>query len=325
MFIYALNWNYFTVMKLLYTDKEFGYALMQVSYSDWLQFNEPLVFSWLDDPDENNLLALKHADSLTAYSRMVAVLKVDDTLYKLTGKNRKEAWLAGKNPPPESLIALVIDLSEVDFAALNAEAQNTQIDALPSNEAVKLAYQELGLAFHSDRLKGGFIIDALNIALRGKPRAMQDKRFAGEKEAINLPKAIHIFSEELKFIDSLQPKPEIFVSGVLAGAILMLGINRDVKDFFTRLNEGQGEIRDGLEDPVAGLLRAIEAHRTSDPAIPAQMAADLCRKTIQATILWGEGADSPKYWRKKLLSGLDPRPYIRELKSLKQINEYRDL
>jgi hypothetical protein len=312
-------------MNLLHSDADFGYALLRLSYQDWLTIEEPIVFSYAIASEEHSVLSLKQAKSLTAFSLLVAVLRVGDTLYKLTGKHRKQEWLSGTTPPPDHLIALVIDVSESDFLALNREAQNQRMENLPPNETVKLIYEELGLVFSSDRLKGGFILETLNIALRGKPRALQDKRFVWEKEEINAKNAIQLFSEELRLIDSLKPKSEIFVSGVLGGALLMLGINREVKDFLRRLNDGQGETRDGLEDPVSGLLRAIDVHRTSDPAIPARMAADICRKTIQAILLWKEGADSPKYWRKKLLSGVDPRPFIRELKSLKQINEHKDL
>lgn len=312
-------------MNLLHADTDAGYALMRLSLLEWLTIKETSLFSLVDDQAENTLLSLKHADSLSAYSLLVAVVKVDDTLYKLTGKQRKKDWLSGKTPPPEYLIAQVIDLSAHDFLALNTEAQNRSIESPPSNEAVKLIYDKLGLTLSSDRLKEGFILEALNIALRGRPRSLQDKRFIWEKEEINAQKAIQVFSEELRLIDNLKPKPEIFVSGVLGGALMMLGINKDVKDFLSRLNDGQGETRDGLEDPISGLLRAIEVHRISDPAIPARMAADICRKTIQAILLWQDGPDSAKYWRKKILSGVEPRPFIRELKSLKQINEQKDL
>lgn len=312
-------------MNLLHTDTAMGFSLICLSFEEWLTIKEPLLFSLADFQTENTALTLKHAGSLSAFSMLVVVLKVGDSLYKLTGKQRKEAWLSGNPPPPEHLIAQVIDLSEQDFLALNTEAQNSCLTDLPPNETVKRIYAELGLAFTSERLKGGFILDALNLALRGKPRSLQDKRFMWEKEDINTPKAIQLFSEELRLIDSLNPKSEIFVSGVLGAALLMLGINKDVKDFLSRLNDGKGETRDGLEDPVDGLLRAIDVNRISDPAIPAHTTVDICRKTIQAIMLWKEGADSPKYWRKKLLSGVEPRPFIRELKSLKQVDDCKDL
>ena len=313
-------------MNLLHTDTAADFSLIRLSFQEWLAIKEPILFSFADAQTENTALSLKHAKSLmSAYTRLVVVMKAGDTLYKLTGKQRKENWLSGNTPPPEYLIAQVIDLSEQDFLALNTEAQNSREENVPPNETVKLIYAELGLEFTSDRLRSGFILEALNIALRGRPRSLQDKRFIWEKEDINTEKAIRLFSEELRLIDSLKPKPEIFVSGVLGGALLMLGINKGVKDFFSRLNDCQGEIRDGLEDPISGLLRAIDVHRVSDPAIPAHTAADICRKTIQAIVLWKEGADSPKYWRKKLLSGVDPRPFIRELKSLKQVDDRKDL
>lgn len=312
-------------MNLIHSDAAAGYTLLHLSFQEWLTIKEPILFSFADAQTENTVLALKHANSLSAYTMLVIIVKVNDTLYKLTGKQRKQNWLSGHIPPPEYLIAQVIDLSEQDFWALNTEAQNRRIKSIPSNETVKHIFAELDLEFTSDRLNSGFILEALNIALRGKPRSLQDRRFIWEKEDINIRKAIQLFSEELRLIDKLKPKPEIFVSGVLGAALLMLGINKDVKDFFSRLNDGQGETRDSLEDPISGLLRAIDLHRTSDPASPAHTATDICRKTLQAIVLWQEGADSPKYWRKKLLAGIDPRPFTRELKSIKQATECKDL
>jgi len=154
------------------------------------------------------------------------------------------------------------------------------------------------LNFTSERIKSGFINEAINIALRGRPRTLQDKRLSHEREDIDIKKAIKLFSSELTFIDSIEPKPDIFVTGVLAGALIMLGTHRDLKEFFTRVNNRQGERKPGVEDPVAGLIRTIERHRIDDRAMPAMLSVELCRKTIQAVTLWEEGANSSLYWRR---------------------------
>lgn len=149
---------------------------------------------------------------------------------------------------------------------------------------------------------------------------MQDKRLSHEREDIDLKKAIKLFRDELTFIDSLNPKPDIFVTGVLAGALIMLGTHRDFREFFTRVNNRQGEHQNNLEDPVAGLVRTIERHRIDDRAMPAMLSIELCRKTIQCITLWEEGHDSPLYWRRKLVSGIDHMPCIREMKRAKHID-----
>jgi hypothetical protein len=98
-----------------------------------------------------------------------------------------------------------------------------------------------------------------------------------------------------------------------------------LQEFFTRVNNRQGEHKDGLEDPVAGLLRNIERHRMDDRVMTSHLSIELCRKTIQAITLWEEGAESPLYWRRKLVSGIDHMPYIREMKRVKHIDGERDL
>jgi hypothetical protein len=41
--------------------------------------------------------------------------------------------------------------------------------------------------------------------------------------------------------------------------------------------------------------------------------------------LWEEGADSPKFWRKKLVTGIDHMPYIHKLKHQKEVYVDRDM
>ena len=264
---------------------------------------------------------------MTAYSVWVVLVRVGDELYKLNGKQRKEAWSIGKVQPPENLSAQVFDITQADFLALNLEAKKLQLEILPPNDSVKLAFADIGLTFTSERLKGGFINEAINIALRGKQRALQDKRSAREKQDIDMKKAITVFSQELMLIDHLNPKPEIFVTGVLAGALIMLGLNKDIREFLVRLSEQRGEIVEDSHDPVSCLLGAIHSYsfRMTQKLMKARMSIDLCKKTIQAILLWEKGPESPRYWRKNDLTGVDHLPYIRELKQLKGINENRDL
>ena len=312
-------------MKILYSSTESTYALLEIPYHDWLSIKESPVFDLKPDQDDNHWLFLQQSPSLSRYSGLVLLVKVGGELYKFDGKNRKALWQSGKLQPPDTLMAQVFEISEVEFSALNAEVQAKRINTLPTNELIQGIYEELGLKFTSDRIKSGFINEALNIALRGRPRTLQDKRLSHEREDVDLKKAINLFSSELTFIDSLNPKPDIFVTGVLAGALIMLGTHRDLQEFFTRVNNRQGEHKNNLEDPVAGLVRTIERHRIDDRSMPAMLSVELCRKTIQAVTLWEEGAESPLYWRRKLVSGIDHMPYIREMKRAKHIEGERDL
>jgi hypothetical protein len=312
-------------MKPLYSSADSAYVLLEIPYLDWWGIKETPLFLFIPDQDDSHWQYLQQSPSLSLYSRLVSLVKIGEELYKFDGKTRKELWQSGKLQPPETLMVQVFSITEAEFATLNAEAQAKQAQALPPNEVIQGIYQELGLSFSSERIRSGFINEAINIALRGRPRALQDKRLSNEREDIDLKKAIRLFSAELSFIDSLNPKPDIFVTGVLAGALIMLGTHRDLKEFFTRVNNRQGECKPSVEDPVAGLIRTIERHRIDDRAMPAMLSIELCRKTVQAVTLWEEGIESPLYWRRKLVSGIDHMPYIREMKRVKHIDGKRDL
>jgi hypothetical protein len=315
-------------MQILYANSEFNTSLAELSIQEWLDIKESEFFKFIQNEEENNWLFLQQASILSAFSALLAVAKVDGELYKLNGLQRQLAWTSGKLKTPENLVAQIIEITAADFLALTEEIQAKRKASLPVNEYVKAIYKELGLSFNSARFKEGLISEAITVAFRGRPRALQDKRFIKERVELNLKKAIELFSEELLFIDSLDPKPELFLTGVLAAALIMLGgtsPNTDIREFLVRLNNHQGEIKDGLEDPVAGLLRVLEGYRMSDRNAQSHMTIDLCKKVIQSITLWQEGADSPKFWRKKLITGIDHMPYIRKLKHQKQVYEAMDL
>lgn len=315
-------------MQLAYSNDELQLSLMVLSVPEWLALKESVFFNALPNQEDNDWLFLENAPSLAPYAALVTLAKVGDELYKLNGLQRKSAWTSGQVAVPEQLIAQVIAMSETDFSALNQEIQKKHLASLPPNEIVKTAYKELGLVLNSVRLREGLIVEALNIALRGRPRSLQDKRFIKEKEEINIKKAVAVFSDELLLLDSLDPKPEIFFTGVLAAALIMLGShipNTSIAEFLRRLNAHQGETKDNLEDPVAGLLRALGSHTMTDRNMSALMTVELCKKTVQAMTHWEEGKDSPKYWRKRVLPGVDHLPYIGKLKHQKHIHDAMDL
>ncbi len=315
-------------MQILYANSELNTSLAELSMQEWRDIKESEFFKFIHNEEENNWLFLQQASALSVFSALLAVAKVDGELYKLNGQQRQLAWTSGKLIAPENVVVQIIDITAADFLALMEEIQANRKASLPINEYVKTIYMELGLSFNSARFKEGLISEAITVAFRGRPRALQDKRFIKERVELNLKKAIELFSEELLFIDSLDPKPELFLTGVLAAALIMLGAtspNTEIREFLVRLNNHQSEIKDGLEDPVAGLLRVLEGYRMSDRNAQSQMTIDLCKKVIQSITLWQEGTDSPKFWRKKLITGIDHMPYIRKLKHQKQVYEAMDL
>ena len=315
-------------MRIVYSSSELNYVLVEISVQEWLETKESEFFKFFQNDEENTWLSLENTSCLVPFASLLALAKVDGELYKLNGKQRLIAWTSGKSPAPVGLVAQVIEVTAANFLALEAEIKAKRDASLPTNEWVKDIYKELGLSFTSNRLKEGLISEAITIAFRGRPRELQDKRFIKERVELNLKKAIGLLSEELLFIDGLNPKPEIFMTGVLSAALIMLGgtsQNTEIREFLLRLNNKQGEIKDGLEDPVAGLLRVLDGYRMSDRKAHSHMTIGLCKIVIQSITLWLEGADSPKFWRKKLVTGIDHMPYIRKLKHQKEVYDDMDM
>ena len=298
---------------------------MRLSYEEWLELPEPVYFHFAALQEENYWMFLEHADCLLDYSTQVALISVGEKLFKLDGKQRKIVWESGKLNPPEQLIAQVFEMSEGDFEALNVDARNKQFENLPTHEVVKLFYKELGLTFGSERLRHGFITEAVNIALRGRQRNFQDKRTDREKQEIDMKKAIQVFSKELTLLDKMDLNTDIFLTGVLAGALIMLGLNKPIEKFLLCLNQGTGKVDGELSDPVFQLLKSIDRIKAKSYGSNPKYILDLCKKTIQAIDSWLEGTDSPKFWRMREFQGIDQMPYVHELKRIKNISDQMDL
>lgn len=308
-------------MENVYSNVDLGFSVVRLPFSDWLAVPEPDFFG---DSGENGF-SVQHLPSLYNFSTTVVLLKVGDSLFKMNGYSRKEGWLNGSCLAPNEVTALVYNVSEPDFLMLCVDARAKRIASLPPNEVVKDIYARLRLEFKSDRLRHGYITEAIHISLRGRPRNLQSRRLARDRYDIDMRKAIEIFTNELLLIDSLSPKPDIFLTGVLAGSLIMLGLNKPITKFLQLLNDKQGETKDGLSDPVTCLLKVIHRHKISHRVIQPKMSIDLAKKTVHAIAIWLEGEQSPKYWRMRDLIGHELVPLITEMKQLKMINAERDL
>ena len=304
---------------------DYGVSFYKLSYQEWVAIDEPVFYNFALGDDKKIWLHLDKVTDLSVYSIRVNLMKVGDKLYKLDGKRRKKEWESGQFRIPPFLIAEVYEVSETVFSSLTYKAMDIEKDFLLPHEIMKQNYEELGVSFHSERFKNGYLKESLDIALRGKTRRVQNKASKFERQDINIKKALAVFEEELAFLDSLNAKADIFVTGVVAGALVMLGIaegdDKDhVKTFLSLLNQGEGQKKDGtFFDPVASLLRSIEDHRAVTKNKPYNIEADLCSKTVHAIDVWLAGPATPPFWRKNKLGGIDHVPYVVKLKVKKGI------
>ena len=312
-------------METSYPLNELKRTLKAFSFADWLRMEEPCFFT-SPECKVNYLPLLIATNELKAWSSVVSIINVDGHFYKLDGADKKKHWCNESNKAPDTVFALVYDISLTSFELLIAESEKLAFHSLSHAEQAKAVYSELGLSFTSERIRNGMIYESINIALRGRQRTLQDKRTAREKEEINIKKAIEFFKDDLIFIDQLVAKPDIFLTGVLAGSLLMLALKKpNTKLFLAKLNSGMGQVLDGKKDPVESLLKIISRHRIAQRYHDPKTAVELCQKTVHAILSWEEGAQSPSYWRERDPKGTELTPIIREMKNINKINAQMDL
>jgi hypothetical protein len=299
--------------------------LIKLSFGDWLKLEESVLFNSFPPSEAAAWLLQQEVEELAAYSSQVSLIKIGNNLYKLDGKHLKQAFLTGHTYLPAFLIAQVYEAEGAFFNALDDKLTHVDKDEPPSpQDEIKLIYNELGLDFKSDRIRSGFISEMLNIALRGNQRIYQDKRKLWRNE-INMKKAVSTLRDELLVLDGLKLKPKVFNTGVLAACLIMLSVNKNFNEFIVRLNEEQGENLDDKYDPVECVLRAIKFYKASSPASKRRGTVALCQITVQAILLWLEGRESPDYWRKTDLLGIDYMPYVNKLRQIKCVNTETDI
>lgn len=308
---------------------DLGFTFYKLSYEEWATIEEPSFFNFAVGDHKKAWLQLDKDACLSVYSGRVSLLKVGGTFYKLDGKQRKKIWESKTLRPPEFLIAEVYEIPESTFSYFLEQALAIENDFLLPNEVIKTVYNELGLGFISERFKSGYIKESLDIALRGKLRKFQNRGSKQERLDINIKKALLAFESELAFIDSLDAKTDIFVTGVVAGSLIMLGLGENmekIETFLRLLNEGQGETKDGVHhDPVAALLKCVTAYAAQSKPQRHTKAVEICSRTIQAIELWIEGPASAKFWRKNQLGGINHVPYVIKMKSRKKLLNDLDL
>ncbi len=264
---------------------------------------------------EKKWLGLAKNEELQNYIASVDVALIDGNYFKITGLIRNGLWKKGLLEKPDTLLLCIYSLEQSAYDELISTLYPISIKNR-SQEQVLTCYKRLGLTFDSNRLKHGYITEAINIALRGEPRALQDKRSL--RNEINIDSAIEVFKEELILIDRINPDVKLFSTGILAAALLMLSIDPQTIDFFNRLNSLQGETKNERNDPVESLLRIIESMKKKATS-EGKFQVELCAKTIRAIQAWTAGAENDRYWLKRLNS-VDYLPHIRKMKHIKDIH-----
>lgn len=296
-----------------------------ISYKDWQNLPYGLNDKAVSTPRDKSKAEKKWIDlskqiALNDYVSSVEVALIEGRYYKLTGITRMGLWESNVLKAPVNILVVIYKLDKIAYEELINTLLPVSLKNI-SQKNVLDCYKRLGLSFNSDRIKHGYIGDAINISLRGEPRALQDKRTL--RQEVNIELAIESFQDELIAIDHINPDLTLFSTGIVAAALIMLSIDKNNIEFFKSLNKFHGKTKNGRYDPVESLLRIIDALKRK-PASKGKIQVEICSKTIRAIQAWNWGEGSDKYWLKRLAS-VDFIPTIRTMKTIKNIHGIREL
>lgn len=254
------------------------------------------------------------------YDVHAAVLK--GHWYKVDGHTRTYLWNNNELPPPEDGY-LNVRVSKVR----SREELNALYETFDNPSAAERPYEknygalkELGLTLKSKRLRTGFFSDALSLAIRGRCRGQVEPWMLDLDQA----GAIGVYSEELKQIDELNLRPDLFTSGPLAAALVMMAINKRSLGFWRDLNDRRTfRSPDGhADDPPGAILRMIQStghdnKRARHPLWQQKLfgcSLRACNEWLQAK------KDGKEKWYKNLPMPADPYPFIERVRKKKKLD-----
>ena len=243
--------------------------------------------------------------------------ELDGRLCKVDGHTRAYLWQTGGLPKPTTVRVKVFRVRDRD--ELNALYSTFDAPTAAEKEHQKVfgAFRESGLELKSPRLKHGYLVSALNIALRGRARAHQDKKAT---QALDLYKAVDVMRGELELLDSINPRSEVFYSGVIAAALIGLSLHPDGIEFFHRLNDREGSKKGGTLDPVESVLVYVDGLRQQRQSWFQEQQEDLAARTYRGFLAWiGGDQEGNQYWFRTKLRRVDLAPCITEMKEKKGI------
>lgn len=267
--------------------------------------------------------ALRARGPVAETLRCVVAAELDGALYKVDGHTRSHLWREGKLPYPQVVLVTVYRCRSMAELHELYDAFDNQLAAEERYASVVGAYRAHALELTSPRLKDGMVVDALYIALTGIARSNQ--KAAESCNELDIYKAVGCFRDELVLLDSVNPRPEVFLGGVVAAALLGLAMRPADIEFFRALSKAgrrKGATDPGPtgeRDPVAALLLHLKELKASKSAWVKRTQEDLCARTLRAFFAYLRGAQSTDYWFEDVPSPEDIAPVIETVRRLKGV------
>ena len=245
--------------------------------------------------------------------RRVSAAELDGDWFQVDGITRSHLWATGQLAPPEKVhitlyrVASRAELNELFGTFDAATAARHQYDQVYG------AAREAGVELTSHRMKQGYLISALQIALFGHdvPEGADEVR-----EGFDVYEATSLFAPELVALDKISPKWDVFITGVIAAALVGLALKPQEVEFWQLLSEERGSKKQGLSDPIEALLTVIrETRREQAWSRPQQ--ADLCARALNAWQTYTSTGVRKETMYKRKLRAIDLEPIINECREAK--------
>jgi hypothetical protein len=250
--------------------------------------------------------------------RWVIAADLAGTLYKVDGHTRAYLWDNQGLPVPKTVFATIYRCKSISDVNEVYGVFDTQVASETLYDQVTGAFREQGLDLKSKRLRAGTIVDALSIARRAQ---------AGGKEDFDLYEAVAYFAQELRLLDSVDPQPDQFHTGVVSAALLALALNSNSLKFFARLAtmkvpDSKTSKKKEVIDPVEDVLWNIAKIKKEKTGWKPEVQMALCATTLGAIESWKKGEKDPLYWSAANSTDKTPRladvvENVRELKKSK--------
>lgn len=249
-------------------------------------------------------------------------------IYKVDGHDRAALWQKGTLKAPETVrITLYRPQTKSDFYRLYT-AMRAPAVAVSRMDTVQAAFREHDLKLTSRRLKQGHLYQALSLALQGQIKDTD------KAQPLDVSWAVGTFCEELIALDSVNPRSEIYQTGLVAAALIGLSLYPDSLDFFERISNDQGNKVNGLMDPVECVLSIVNTIRLQQTSTIEAVQEDLCARALRAQMAWIRGDRESfeprmnntmkRFWFKRTIQAADIVDAVKKMR-LKKKTSRRNL
>jgi hypothetical protein len=214
---------------------------------------------------------------------VVAAMLPSGELVKLDGHTRSFLWRSGKLPPPKCVIATIRAAADMQEAmAMYMEYDNKRATETTRDKTTG-ALNQTGTQFKNKLMKGLMFVSALTLAKTG---AIDTKTTEGE----GIYRLVEEYRGDLLTIDALNPRPDRFVVGILAAAIITFRKHgKEALTFWDLYNQDMGEKAGKEKCAVEALTDLIRERRMQKALASRHNAVDVCGRAIAACEKWLKG------------------------------------